>query len=77
MNNFQSGNEGHTAVNTNTVSSPSTYTGTANDQGLRPLKGAPISEEQKGYLATCEESYNITRQMMALHALYPNSIYAI
>jgi hypothetical protein len=33
--------------------------------------------EYQGYLATCEESYDITKQTLALYTLHPNALYAI
>jgi len=33
--------------------------------------------EYQGYLATCEESYDITKQTFALYTLHPNALYAI
>jgi hypothetical protein len=33
--------------------------------------------EYLGYLATCEESYDITERTFALYTLHPNALYAI
>ena len=33
--------------------------------------------EYQGYLATCEESYDITERTFALYTLHPNALYAI
>lgn len=34
-------------------------------------------KEYQGYLATCEESYDITQKTFALYTLHPNVLYAI
>jgi hypothetical protein len=34
-------------------------------------------KEYQGYLATCQESYDITQRTFALYTLHPNVLYAI
>lgn len=78
MNNLPYASQDLSALSTDRVSGNISFTSSPKEvaYGL-PVNGQPLSEEEKGYRATCEESYDITRQMLALYAMHPDSLYAI
>lgn len=51
---------------------PRKEVGTASD-----VRQAPYTKEALGYRATCEESYDIMAQTIAIYANSPNALYTI
>ena len=79
MNNLQSGQCGQTAVSTNGLSGKVAFAATSAKEvayGLTDNTRA-LSDADRRHLAVCEESYDITHQMLSLYAMHPDSLYAI
>ena len=78
MNTSQFGSHDAPALDLGSPVSPRFVQQDNKDGALRPLvQTGQLSEEQKGYDATCEESYNFQRQILAAYAMYPDHLYAI
>lgn len=77
MNNFQ----GAEHVNNDfSINLPQSVSITTYDEADRPgvAQGQKsFSEEELGYRATCEESYDIMAKTIAIYANYPNALYAL
>lgn len=79
MNNLKSGQRGQAAVATNGTSRKVAFSASsAKEVGYRLSHGAQaLSEADQRHLAVCEESYDITHQMLSLYAMHPDSLYVI
>lgn len=77
MNNFQNAelsDNGHGPHFSETVS----FAVPCKEVGLASkVRQRNYSEEELGYQATCEESYDIMAQTIAVYANTPNALYAI
>lgn len=77
MNNFQGAEH---ADNGFSVHPPESAAITLRDEAARPASivgDRAFSEQELGYRATCEESYDIMAQTIAIYANYPNALYAL
>ena len=77
MNNFQGAEHADNGFSINLSESVSIA---PSDEAVTP--GVPqrqrtFSEEELGYRATCEESYDIMAKTIAIYANYPNALYAL
>ncbi|MEM6770554.1 MAG: hypothetical protein AAF597_08235 [Bacteroidota bacterium] len=76
MNNFQ-GAEHADSVYSNYLSGSIVERSMEEKAKPRVAAERAYSEEELGYRATCEESYDIMAQTIAIYANYPNALYSL
>jgi hypothetical protein len=78
VNQLQFGKAASSSLNVNHFSNSPSFATQAKEPGLcMTITCQQLSEEERGYAATCEESYDITRQTLALYTQYPSALYVI